>query len=91
MDVLTGVNLADIMDGAGWIAIAILVITRKLIWHTDLRKEEKKTAKAESEKAELQRLVYVALGVAEKLTVAAEATNEVLTRFPDPAARDDDV
>jgi hypothetical protein len=58
--------------------VALLVITDKLVWHTRLRKAEAKVD-------ELQRLLYVALGVADKMTTAAEVTNEVMSRFPDPA------
>jgi hypothetical protein len=75
---LTGIGVLSI--------IAWLVITRKLVWHTDL--ETFKTESAgelkgvKEERDEWKRITLQLLGVTEKLTVQAEVTNEVMSRLP---------
>ena len=77
------------LTGAGAVLIvAWLVITRKLVWHTDLEKAEqaadKILGKAERERDEWKNISLSLLGVTEKLTVQAEVTNEVMSRIPTP-------
>jgi hypothetical protein len=66
--------------------IAWLVITRKLIWHTDLQEtkagDAANLAKVERERDEWKNIALSLLGVTEKLTVQAEVTNEVISRLP---------
>jgi hypothetical protein len=77
---LTGIGVVSV--------IAWLVITRKLIWHTDLQaaKDEGRIdlGKVEKERDEWKRIALSLLGVTEKLTVQAEVTNEVMSRLPTP-------
>lgn len=70
LDTLTGYS--------SLIVVAVLVITRKLVWHTDLEKAEARSDKWEG-------IALKALGTAEKLTVQAEVTNAYLDKIPDPA------
>ena len=55
--------------------IAVLVITRRLIWHTDM--DEVKT-----ERDEWKDMALRGLGIAEKTTAYAEVATEVLTQRP---------
>lgn len=64
------------------IIVALLVITRKLVWHKDLEKAEKRADKWEN-------VALTSLGVADKMTVQAELTNTFLSKIPDPAAEED--
>jgi hypothetical protein len=77
---LTGIGVVSV--------IAWLVITRKLIWHTDLQDAKNEgridLGKVEKERDEWKRIALSLLGVTEKLTVQAEVTNEVMSRLPTP-------
>jgi len=55
--------------------VAVLVITRRLVWHTDLKKAEKRGDK-------WQELALRLLGATDTLAQAAEVTTEVLTSLP---------
>jgi hypothetical protein len=70
------------------ILVAWLVITRRLIWHTDLTSakgdSDKTLGKCEKERDEWKHIALSLLGVTEKLTVQAEVTNEVMSRLPTP-------
>lgn len=79
---IDGLPVTELTGTGVLVAVAILVITRKLVWYTDLRKVEKREER-------WQGIALQALGVADKLTIQAELTNEVLTRLPDPAAGKD--
>lgn len=65
-------GVADFSGTAGLIVIAILVITRRLVWHADLTRERERGDRWEA-------TALRALGVAEKMTVHAEVASEVLT------------
>lgn len=69
--------LNDLTGPAALVLVAMLVITRRLVWHTDLTKAEKRADRWEG-------IALDALSAAEKLTVHAEVTNEVLTKIPTP-------
>ncbi len=58
------------------IVIAVLVITRKLVWHTDLTKAEERADRWEE-------IALKALGTAEKLTVTGEIMNKYLEETSD--------
>lgn len=73
-------GIGDLTGPAALAVIAVLVITRKLVWHKDLQKVEERAEKWEG-------IALTALGVADKLTVHAEVATEVLTRLPDPGAQ----
>ena len=81
-----GLALGEITGTAAFILIAVAVITRKLVWHTDLDKEVarcERTKQEETARADKwEKLALDMLGVAEKLTKTAEATNEVLQQIP---------
>lgn len=72
-------GLLDLTGPAALSLVAVLVITRRLVWHTDLKKEVARGDKWEG-------IALRALGVAEKMTVHAEVTNEVLAAIPVPDA-----
>lgn len=57
--------------------VAVLVITRRLVWHTDL-------AKVQRESDEWRRMALRGLSATETLAQAAEVTTEVLSP-PDPS------
>lgn len=80
MEFLNSLPFSEITGTAVLCAVAGLVITDKLIWHTRLRH-------CEEQRDKWERIALTALGTAEKLTVQAEVTNEVLTRLPDPTDR----
>jgi hypothetical protein len=71
-----------------FLAVAWMVITRRLVWHTDLQEEkadaEKLLASAVKERDEWKGIALSLLGVTEKLTIQAEVTNEVMSRLPQP-------
>lgn len=70
-----GPGLLNLTGPAALSLVAILVITDKLVWHRRL----------EHERAQRERWEGIALrslGVAEKLTIQAEVTNDVLTKLP---------
>lgn len=73
-----GLTPRDAGLGSIVLLVVLLILTDKLVWHKRLRESEKRVAKWEG-------IALTALGVADKLTVHAEVTNEVLTRLPDPA------
>lgn len=77
MDWLTAADLGNLPAAGVVIVIGLLVITDKLVWHTRLRR-------VEAERDRWQGVALDALGIADKLTVHAEVTTEVLTRLPDP-------
>ena len=54
---------------------AWLVITRRLVWHTDL-------AEVKAQRDRWEGIALTALSAAEKLTVHAEVTERVLTNLP---------
>jgi hypothetical protein len=75
------------VTGVGTLVIvAWLVITRKLVWHTDLSEEKTEAANVlqgvKEERDEWKHITLQLLGVTEKLTVQAEVTNEVISRLP---------
>lgn len=55
--------------------VALMVITRCLVWFTDLRR-------AEARADRLEKIVWELLGATKDLTIQAEATNEFLTHLP---------
>lgn len=75
MELLGGTSLIDLTGPAGIVLVALLVITDKLVWHKRLEKETARGDRWES-------IALQSLGVAEKLTVQAEVTNDVLAAFP---------
>lgn len=79
MDVLEGLGLSvrDFSAGSFVALIVVLLLSDRLVWHTRLKK-------AEAQRDRWEGIALKALGVADKLTVQAEVTNEVLTRLPDP-------
>lgn len=76
-----GLTASDAGLGTIVVLIVLLILTDKLVWHKRLRVMEARVEKWEG-------IALAALGVADKLTVQAEVTNEVLTRLPDPAAQE---
>lgn len=70
-------SLTDLSSGTFVALIILLLLSDRLVWHTRLKK-------AEQERDRWEGIALKALGVADKLTVHAEVTNEVLTRLPDP-------
>jgi hypothetical protein len=62
-----------------WGVVALMVITRRLVWHTDLRRAEARADRWEGVALKL-------LGVSEKLTVSAEVASAVLSTLPDPGS-----
>lgn len=88
---LDGIPL-DLLNGLGgmalWTIIGYLMLTDRLVWHTRLRREQQEwQGRLEREQADRERwegIALRALGVAEKMTVHAEVTSEVLTAIPVP-------
>lgn len=78
---LGSLSVGEISGPAALVIIAVLVITRRLVWHTDVEKLER-------DRDKWQQIALQSLGVADKLTVQAEVTNEVLTHLPDPVLDD---
>lgn len=76
-------GLLDLTGPAALSLIAVLVITRRLVWHSDLTRERERGDRWES-------TALRALGVAEKMTVHAEVASEVLTTAVTEAAEVDD-
>lgn len=74
-------SLGDMGASTIVVLIILLILTDKLVWYTRLRA-------VEAQRDRWEGIALGALGVAEKLTVQAEVTNEVLTRLPDPAKED---
>lgn len=87
---LYGIPLAPAISTAFGIIVlwvcAWLVITRRLVWHTDLAKAEAQFARdlaaANTRADRWEGIALTALSAAERLTVHAEVTNEVLTSLP---------
>lgn len=69
-----------------WTAVAVLVITRRLIWYKDHLRE---LARAEKRADRWEGVALQLLGVSEKLTVSAEVVSAVLAKLPDPGADDE--
>lgn len=65
-------GLLNLTGPAALSLIAVLVITRRLVWHADLTRERERGDRWEA-------TALRALGVAEKMTVHAEVASEVLT------------
>lgn len=66
--------------GPGILAlVAMLVLTRRLVWHTDLQKVEK-------DRDEWKDMALRSVGVAERTTISAEVTAQALSSLPDPGA-----
>lgn len=74
----TAASLTELSGTAVLAAVALLVITDKLVWHKRLKAEQDARKRWEE-------IALRSLGVTEKLTVQSELTNDVLTRLPDPA------
>lgn len=72
------------------VAVAILVITDKLIWHKRLTEAKvewsQRLSTTEVERDHWRDVALRSLGVSEKMTVQGEVTAEVLTRLPDPGS-----
>jgi hypothetical protein len=64
-------ELLNLTGPAALSLIAVLVITRRLVWHSDLTREQERGDRWEA-------TALRALGVAEKMTVHAEVASEVL-------------
>lgn len=77
VELFEGIPVGTITGPAALVMIALMVITDKLIWHTRLEKCERDRQRWED-------MALGMLGVAEKLTVQAEVTNEVLSVIPVP-------
>lgn len=60
-----------------WSLLGFLVLTRKLVWHTDLQKVEK-------ERDEWRELALRGLGVAEQTTFHAETLVRHIAQEPPP-------
>lgn len=72
-------ELLNLTGPAALSLIAVLVITRRLVWHTDLRE-------VKTDRDYWKGIALRALGVAEKMTIHAEVASEVLTSAATPAA-----
>lgn len=73
---LDGIPIGDVTGPVALSLIALLVITRRLVWHTDLKDER-------ADKVMWRDLSLRLLGVAEKVTDQAEVlTSEVVTGPP---------
>ena len=72
------VSLLNLSGPAVLSLVAILTITDRLVWHTRLTSERKRGDRWEA-------IALQSLGVAEKLTVQAEVTNDVLTKIGQPS------
>lgn len=70
-----GGSLVDFGSAAPLVLVAVLVITDKLVWHRRLDAERARGDRWEG-------IALTSLGVAEKLTVQAEVTNDVLAKLP---------
>lgn len=72
-------TIANALGGLGALTVvAWLVITRKLIWHTDMDREVKRSER-------LERLLFDALGVVEKAADAADGTATALDKLTEAA------
>jgi hypothetical protein len=79
--VLEGIAISELLDMSGVAVlgvVAVLVITRRLTWHTDLKEERE-------ERKRWQEIALGALGVAERTTVASEVVHDLVSNLPDPA------
>lgn len=76
-------GLLDLTGPAALSLVAVLVITRRLVWHTDL-------AKVEAQRDRWEAIALTALTAAERLTVHAEVTEKVLTNLPTTAPPESD-
>lgn len=74
---IEGIPIVEFTGPAALALVALLVITDKLVWHTRLKAAERRADRWES-------IALSSLGVAEKLTVQAEVTNDLLAKLPDP-------
>lgn len=74
-------SLGDFSAGTFVVLIVLLILSDRLVWHGRLTKVEKQRDRWEG-------IALTALGVADKMTVQAEVTNEIITRLPDPAVAD---
>ncbi|MDP9820375.1 hypothetical protein [Nocardioides massiliensis] len=72
-------SVAQLSTPAVLAVIALLVITDKLVWHTRLKRAEKRVEK-------LEEMLLSALGVAERTTVGAEVAHKVIEQLPDPGS-----
>jgi hypothetical protein len=67
---IEGIPVADYSGPTIMVLVAILVITRRLVWHTDLKKVEARLAR-------LEELLWVSVGITERTTdVLADAEEE---------------
>lgn len=80
MTIFEGLLLGDYTGPAVLAAVALAVITRKLVWIGDLRK-------VEADRDEWKRIALGALGVAEKMTITGETVASAVQHLPDPGAR----
>jgi hypothetical protein len=71
------IPIGDLTGPAMLSVVAVLVITRRLVWHKDLRR-------VEAERDRWRAFALRTIGATEMLAEAAEVTTEVLTSLPLP-------
>lgn len=76
---MTGEWLSNLGVVGLWSVLGVLVLTRRLVWHTDLRKME-------AERDEWRHIALRGLGLAEQTTAHAE----ILARRKDTRRKDTD-
>lgn len=86
MDFVTADLLNDIGVLTVLVAIALAVITDKLVWHTRLKRAEARAEREEARAERWERLALDALTASAQASVAAaEITADVVRALPDPA------
>lgn len=79
---IEGIPVVGITGPSLIVLAAMLVLTRRLIWHTDVRK-------IEDDRDYWRGMALDLLGVTEKLTVQGEVTNDLLSKLPDASEAGD--
>lgn len=79
---IEGIPVVGISAPSVLFVLAMLVLTRRLIWHTDVRK-------IEDDRDYWRGMALDLLGVTEKLTVQGEVTNDLLSKLPDASEAGD--
>lgn len=79
---IEGIPVLGITGPSLIVLAAMLVLTRRLIWHTDVRK-------IEDDRDYWRGMALDLLGVTEKLTVQGEVTNDLLSKLPDASEAGD--
>lgn len=84
--VIEGIPVVGISGTSLLVLVAMLVITRRLIWHKDAEKNE---AALTEDRNYWRGVAMKLLGVTEKLTVQGEVTNDLLNKLPDASEAGD--